>query len=230
MQKKDLVPGEVYALGDPGHWATLRKVPGKLITTDGERQGDEAHGERVLKGIVFELQPDGDTKVADLKLPYDVSRFHLGRGIVVLKSARHVIKPWAEFVETRAGILERAALVETTERAEEELLARAVAGLQSFGVEVVGLGRVGAVQRTKDRGVKFSPPAIEELVRRFEPLGVAGSAIELFVQALEATDVWDCMPPELRVEQIEAARDVALSQLRDGLAVTDAELEAPVHA
>lgn len=70
----------------------------------------------------------------------------------------------------------------------------------------------------------FEP--FEAWLKRIDPMEVAGSAIEAFIEAIERADPWTGLRDLAGNGRLHAAREAALQEMREGLAVSDAELTA----
>lgn len=215
MKKTELVEGEMYALGTSG---TRLAIPAVLEKLDGQV---EVNG-RTVKGMIFRQAPEGDGLLRTY-MPFGY--FVADR--LVLVSARGVIERWEPYRERRDVAKARA-------RADQELhgqrarkLVDAVRCLrEKFGLTEAQTA--GVKMRFPSAVIALDAEVIDELTRRFEPMGVAGSAIEAFVEELHELGLFRGEPelPTL----IDIARHGALAKVREGLAVTDAELVvAPVE-
>lgn len=95
-------------------------------------------------------------------------------------------------------------------------------------------GRSRGVSRTYSPGVtvtrtvvSFDRGAFEKWFRRIDPMEVAGSAIEAFVEELSRRNA---LRDDPEAALIDLARGAALDEMRQGLAVSDAELEVAPDA
>lgn len=217
MKKTELVEGEVYALGAA---STSRAIPGRLERLEGEVKADKG---RLLRGIIFRQVVEAGGRLTNTYMPYG----WFVDDLVILDSARGVLELWEPYAARR----DAAAARERAEREHHghrlELLDAAVTRLRSaFGLDKQQVQ--GTRRGFPGASIAFDAEVIEELTRRFEPMGVAGSAIEAFVEELrELALLRD--EPELPT-LIDIARGGALAKVREGLAMTDAELEASAHA
>lgn len=224
MRKDELVAGEAYSAGDTDRYAEWRRVRVVVVEVDGRRGRQNG---TTARGIVVRIDPP----VPREKLPYSIRREHAGSDELVLKTGRNILSRWEPFAANLAEHQKAQAAAGAEKERRRELLARASITLRdSFAVDPE-TAHSGARLDPRLMRLALDAEVAEELFRRFEPMGVAGSAIEAFIGELDrrellAVTAMNPSPEEL-ARGLDAARVAALETVRASLAVTDAELRVP---
>lgn len=221
MKKSELKVGEAYAIGPSGRFDRYRAVRGVVVELDGTRV------------VRAQWRRDGVERRGI------VVRFAAGERPVMLPNAEAVMSDDCEvLLGTAVGVRELwesfAARRDAHEEQQQAKLSEEgrCRGLAEVAVEALG-SRFGlrwpAV--VVDKGdVKFSADAITELLRRADPGDVAGGAVEMFVEELERGGYGIGKPeegvllPEFAAAVVSAAKDAAVTETLQGVAVSDAEI------
>lgn len=229
MKKSELKVGEEYAVGGTSSYDTKYRV--SLVGVDVEL-AVKAHsfdGSRTVRrrGIVVELHPELESprhmRGAVCGVEFD-RRF-------LLASARYVHATWAAFVDQQ----ERAAVARQTRDEEEARRRKQLADVLALLRDRYGV----RIERDDDRGtvadimwdashfdITMEAEFAERLFKRIDPLEVAGSAIEEFIKMVCDQQPYTGLHDLAKDGALDAMRSAALEEVRQGLAVSDHEIEA----
>jgi hypothetical protein len=219
VKKTELREGVDYALGSTSKYDRYKAAKVTVVEVDGERE--RANGTKV-KGVVVTSAIEADlSRYAGYVSRGEVERVPSGEW--VLRSGRYLREPWTDFEEKRRRYDEARAEKHAERERKRGVIEGVIGTLARYGVTTDG-GRGVRVDRTAQHFV-FGPDAMAELLCRLDPVQVAEDAIRAMSAKAPSPSRVARGRAEGYDDWFEDALQDVLHEVREGLAVADADIE-----
>jgi hypothetical protein len=221
MRKADIKPGEMYAVKYRQDYGSRPAVKAEAIEVGIERDEPGRRGAR-KDGVRMRLC---ETVQVKLWMGGGYEWRDIPAGTEFVAASLEVERPWEPRDE--AMMLERQARREQNARVREMLLRLGLAArgrADRVAVRLDGAEDTPGFELTFGGRVNIDTDAFEAWLKRIDPMEVAGSAIEAFVEAVCRVEPWAGLRDLAGDGRLDTFREAALQEMREGLAVSDAEL------